>query len=150
MHKRLFAVLMIAALVIGMMLVACGGSETKPKTASPDSAKTGETFFADDFSGVYVSDKLFLRVTKRTDSSYDIVAIQGTYNEPQITWEMTGSLENTVEINYTDCIKTDYTSSKDGEVKYTKGTGQLTFTANSLSWRDDQEKIGDGLTFEMR
>lgn len=147
MQKRMIAALTALIVLLGAMLTACGGSKG---AATPDSAKTKETYLADDFSGVYVSGELFLRVVKRADESYDILAIKGTYNDPKVTWEMTGSIENTVELNYTNCIKTDYTASSDGEIVYSDGTGLITFAGNSLTWRDDKEQIGDGLTFMIR
>ncbi len=144
--NRITALLLAVMLTCGM-LAACQSNNNSNSNAP---ATADETLFADDVSGVYVSDGLFLRVIKQADSSYEITAIKGTYNNPQIKWEMTGSVVNQTELSYTDCVKTDYTASDDGKKIYEDGKGDLTFSADSLTWNDEQEHIGEGITFMIR
>lgn len=72
-------------------------------------------------------------------------------------WVMSGEFDSeTLTVEYTDCVKTNYAFNEDGEIDseevvYENGTGSITFQDGSpitFTWKDDMENVAEDAVFE--
>lgn len=89
-----------------------------------------------------------------SDGEITITKVEGN---KKTEWMMTGTFhEETMSIDYTGCVKSEYdfeNEQETGEQKviYEDGTGKLVITETDeesyISWTDDKENAGEGLKF---
>ena len=147
---------LIMCVVLVFALTACGGgSEPAAEDSLPEASPDGQNPVMN-VVGDYVCDRARIHIdAEGMDGAAIKVNWAGSATE-NATWTMSGTFnDETKQIEYSDCVKTNYVYDDNGEVKsqeevYTGGTGVIAFgEGNTLTWQDDKEKAGEGMTFEF-
>ncbi len=152
MKKKLFLIILSALLVFS--LAAC--AKTAPEPVRPDqegSEEDGQNPIMN-FVGDYGYGRTLIHVEADGMEKAKFSVTQDSSLTENMTWTMTGSLDDKLTVVYDDAVKKTVKKDADGnvlseEVEYEKGTGQFVFDPSSdvLRWHDDVEQFGDGVDF---
>lgn len=108
------------------------------------------------FVGTYAHDRAAIFVEAGEGHQAKFTVRWGNSAAETVEWNMSGEFdEETMTVEYTDCVKKNLVFGTDGKVQseetvYENGTGRIIFSEEGslhLSWEDDQEKAAEGLDF---
>ncbi|MBR0374163.1 MAG: hypothetical protein IJH91_06530 [Mogibacterium sp.] len=108
------------------------------------------------FIGEYACDRAVVLVEAGEGNSATVTVTWGSSAWESSEWVMSGEFdENTLTIEYRNCVRTDHVYKSDGTVElenvmYEDGGGFIVFSEGdglSLVWEDDQEHVADGMVF---
>ncbi len=137
-----------------LMFSACAKkTEANDKTSSAPVQKSDRTPSAlEKAAGTYVSDKFTLILSASDESIADIIVKSPDASNPEgeIWWTMTGEFaQDTGEIKYADCVKSTRVNGDVVEQLYENGSGTFYYSAEKITWADNEEKIADGESFVL-
>lgn len=178
--KRLYATFVAAAVAVSAF--GCGstaaseaapeaGTEAPAKTQAPEETKeepaqeaalgsTQETASANPamkYVGAYKMEGegefyLLIEVSDDVDGVL-LTAAQTDPKKPYMQWAMSGQIDDTLKISYTDGIKSEVVFNQEKQtleesVIYSDGTGAVQIADDgSVTWQDDKEDIAGGKKF---
>ena len=105
------------------------------------------------FVGNYEADRAFITVDASGDDTATFTVEWGSSASTGSRWTMSGTFDSdTLTVKYTNGKKVDYEYNSNGKIAsektvYTGGEGTFTFDGNSLTWKDNEERIAKGMTF---
>lgn len=146
-NAKVLALLMAFVVVFAMGLSACG------KSAEPDDGQNPVM----NYVGNYVCERASVFISADGDEGATAIVTWSSSAWENSSWMMSGTFDpETLQFEYHDCVRTDYTYEENGDVKeqtevYTGGHGFMFFKDGdpiTLTWQDDQEKVADGMVFE--
>lgn len=149
-HSKALGVMLalVMVLAVALSMTACGSK-------SDESSDDGQNPVMN-FIGCYLCDRAEIVIGAEGDDEALVTVTWGSSAFENSSWVMNGTFDpETLQIEYHDCVRTDYVYSEEGEVTseeevYTGGHGFITFAEGdtlTLTWQDDQEHIADGMTF---
>lgn len=109
------------------------------------------------FIGTYAADRCSILIEADGAKGAKVSVTWGSSAAENGEWNMSGDFdEDTLTINYSNCVKKDVVYNEGGSVdsetvEYENGTGSITFQEDgklTLTWNDNQEQIADGTVFE--
>ena len=123
---------------------ALGSSDTNRARISIKNAST------DHYLGTYVCGRASIKISGGP-SKYQVFISWGSSASEHSEWTFSGKFDENGVLTYSDCTRTDLVYTDDvthtDTVVYTNGTGKLTFKDPNLTWTDDKQNAGDGMTF---
>jgi hypothetical protein len=141
--KKILLLVMTTVMML-MVLAACGSKPAEPQ------------FDPSAFNGDYICDRADVFIDATDPEAVKINCTWGSSAWENSQWVMTGTLDQeTLLVEYHDCVRTDYKYADDGSVEtaeevYTGGHGFIQLIEGdelSLTWQEDQEHMADGMTF---
>ena len=151
--KKLLSLLL--ALTMVFALAACAakeapeGSEPAGSQAAPDDGQNPVM----NFVGTYASGRASVLVEADGADGAKLTVNWGSSAWEHSEWIMSGKFDpDTLTIEYSDCVRTDYAFNEDGSVKsetvvYENGFGTVHFENDDLYWKDDEEHMADDMVF---
>lgn len=150
MRRAMVAVALVAGL--GMPLAACG--------SHAEQAVTESQYQLADVVGTYGCGRATIEVeadSANGENAAKMHVFWGSSAWEQSVWEMSGTFDPaTLTIRYENAVYTEITYSDEGvvdkeDVKYTDGTGSLTFENVDgtwhLTWDDEHDHVADEMDF---
>lgn len=161
----------LAAAMIAGTLAACTSKPAETPAPAEETPAAAETAPAETAAaaqedgqnpvmnviGDYQADRCSVHVEAEGKDGVKFTVHWGSSATEASEWTMSGTFDaETTSVYYQDCVKVDRTYDDKGEVVtegevYTGGHGTFTFDfeKNTMTWTDDQEKVADGMTFEL-
>ena len=108
------------------------------------------------FVGTYAHDRCSILVEAGEGNHAKFNVRWGNSAAETVEWNMSGDFdEETMTVEYTDCVKKNLVFGTDGKVQseetvYENGTGRIIFSEEGslhLSWEDDQENAAEDMDF---
>ena len=125
------------------------------ETETDEEDETGFTLFTAEYKGVYAetgSKKATIELVPDLDGSYAVLVNWTNSAADTFAWTFEGVFEDG-KLAYDNAIKThivfDENDKSTTETIYSGGTGFIEIRDNVLTWKDDKEKIADGLQFKL-
>ena len=177
-------IVLISILALALLLAACGAqpqtaqpsedqSQTAEPTAEPAAEAAEEVVVAEpaeetapnqdgqnpvmNFVGVYAAGRRSIEVACEgmDGARFSVTWSSSAWEHSE--WTMSGKFdEETLTVNYSDCVRKDVAFNEDGSVStetvvYENGKGSVTFLyeQNALTWNDEQEHMADDLVFQF-
>lgn len=159
--RKMMCILLAALMVISM--AGCSdkkntetGTESQTSQAAEGAAAEGQNP-AMNIVGKYGCDKATLTVEAVDSTTTRMTVYWPTSSLTRTEWTMTGTFNPEKQtIEYSDGTKKAFTFDEKGKLKketvdYENGTGRfkIDMAASEITWEDDQEKAGEGLTFKL-
>ncbi len=121
-----------------------GSADTARATINIKNAST------DRYLGTYVCGRASIHISGGPEL-YTVLITWGSSASEHSEWTFTGKFDENGVLTYTDCTRTDLVYTDDvthtDTVVYSNGTGKLEYKDFKLSWTDDMENKGEGMTF---
>ena len=148
--KKMLSLLL--ALVMIFALAACAAKDA-PEGSEPAAADEDGQNPVMNFVGTYASGRASILVEADGADGAKLTVTWGSSAWEHSEWVMSGKFDpDTLTIEYSDCVRTDYAFNEDGSVKsetvvYENGFGTVHFENDSLYWKDDEEHVADDMVF---